>query len=129
MPEHRMVHPRSHIMRTLPRDFEFEAWIDACERSWEEGHCNCYYGMALPKIDPPEEGTLWLYLVWRSRVRARQRVIEIRRFGEVRLEPNFPNEDPMATRGYVLCHGPIMPAPREVPYPGFQGYRYTANLW
>jgi hypothetical protein len=114
-------------MRTMPQFWPWDDWCKAIERTGTA----CYYGITLPRHVGPDA---WLYIIWRGQVRGMQQIREVERFKhpiplETWLGPNGEKDEPMMTRGMIVCDGIVIPPPCPIKARGFQGFRYTASLW
>ena len=121
----RIANRPPNIIRTFPKDFDFQGWEDYVFESVESGHQLCYYGRGIPRdVKPPA----WLYIVHRGFVVAQHRIVDVDHYSPPICLPTWTGER-MMTNGCIVCDGMMIPAQFPIPWRGFQGYRYCDELF
>ncbi|HET6991016.1 MAG TPA: hypothetical protein VFJ43_06815 [Bacteroidia bacterium] len=87
---------------------------------------NGFWGQTIANI--PTIDVLWCYIVFNGMVQYRMNIVNFERnaskeFNDGGIIRVFNNKN------WINLTGPVIKAPREIPWKGFQGFRYTEMLF
>lgn len=86
----------------------------------EDGSCFLFTLSSIPKYD-----VLHFYLLFGGKIQYRANIAKI----EGPRSITFPGRSTINGRAWAWLSGPVLEAPREILMKGFQGFRYTEELF
>jgi hypothetical protein len=117
------------IIKTMPMKFFKEYGLRRFMNDYyyypniSSDHCWSFALSGRPKFD-----ILYLYLLVNGRIRFRSNIIQFEGPGQKVLWINARGRK-IVGKAWVLIGGPVVKAPRIISMTGFQGFRYTGDLW
>lgn len=124
-----MIQRPTGIIRTLPSLYfglgeepPGRVWYDRNIKALEHGE-DVSFGIALPC--KPKLDVLYIYLLIEGQIDVRLNIVGYEDGSALQCwDPAFPQP-----KYWAICTGPVSRPPEPMPRRGFQGIRYTEDLW